>query len=343
MTFQAAFRPKRLQNEEVWMEHRRLGSSSVSVSEIGLGTWGMSGAFWGAADDAESIRVVHRALELGVTLIDTAEVYGQGHAEEVLGRALVGRRDKAVIASKAGPHHLAPGDIEGALEGSLRRLQTDHLEIYFIHWPNPDVPIGGTVEALEKLRARGLIQAIGVSNFGPGEMDEARRYGTIDVLQPPYNTLWREVEAATLPYCREHNIGVIPYSGLAQGLLTGTLTRDTKFVEGDERRTTVLFQPGTYEHALDAVDGLRPIAAKYGKTVAQLAIQWLASRPGVSAPLLGARMVAEMEENAGSVGWKLADADIAAINRLTAPVWAEIADKGDMFGYWASRRAAKAK
>jgi len=331
-------------SKEEGMEHRRLGSSPVSVSEIGLGTWGMSGAFWGAADDTESIRVVHRALDLGVTLIDTAEVYGQGHAEEVLGKALVGRRDKAVVASKAGPHHLAPADVEAALEGSLKRLQTDHLEIYFIHWPNPDVPIGSTMETMEKLRSRGLIQAIGVSNFGPKEMDEARRYGTIDVLQPPYNMLWREVEAATLPYCRQNNIGIIPYSGLAQGLLTGTLSRDTRFVEGDERRTTVLFQPGTYESALDAVDGLRPIAAKYGKTVAQLAIQWLTSRPGVSAPLLGGRTVREMEENAGSVGWKIAEADITAIDNLTKPIWNEIADKGDMFGYWARKRQeAKAK
>jgi aryl-alcohol dehydrogenase-like predicted oxidoreductase len=173
-------------------------------------------------------------------------------------------------------------------------------------------------------------------------MDRASRYGRIDVLQPPYNMLWREIEARTLPYCREHDIGVMPYSGLAQGLLTGALSRDTVFVEGDERRTTVLFQPGIYERALDAVDGLRPIAAKYGKTVAQLAVQWLTSRPGVSAPLLGARTVREMEENAGSVGWTIDDADLATMDRLTSPIWAEIADKGDMFGYWARQRQAKA-
>jgi len=320
------------------MEHRRLGSSPVAVSEIGLGTWGMSGAFWGAADDAESIRVIHRALELGVTLIDTAEAYGAGHSEEVLGQALAGRRERAVIATKAAPNHLDPEDMEAALEDSLRRLRTDHVEVYFIHWPNPKFPIGATMERLERLRAKGRIQAIGVSNFGPKEMDQARQHGTVDVLQPPYNMLWREVEAATLPYCRQHNIGVIPYSGLAQGLLTGTLSRDTQFAEGDQRRTTVLFQPGTYERALDAVDGLRPIAAKYGKTVAQLSIQWLTSRPGVSSPLLGARTVGVMEEYAGSVGWMIAPEDVAAIDRLTSPIWAEIADKGDMFGYWAARR-----
>jgi myo-inositol catabolism protein IolS len=217
------------------------------------------------------------------------------------------------------------------------------VEIYFVHWPNPDVPVGPTMEALERLRARGLIQAIGVSNFGVSEMDQARQFGVIDVLQPPYNMLWREIETATLPYCRKHGIGVMPYSGLAQGLLTATLSRNTVFAEGDQRRTTVLFQPGVYERALDAVEGVRPIAARYGKTVPQLAIQWLTSRPGVSSPLLGARTVQEIEENAASVGWKIEAEDVVRIDQLTSPVWAEISDKGDMFGYWASQRAARAK
>jgi myo-inositol catabolism protein IolS len=324
------------------LQHRRLGSSPVSVSEIGLGTWGMSGAFWGAADDAESIRVIHRALDLGVSLVDTAEAYGQGHAEEVLGKALDGRREKAVVATKVAPNHLAPGKLAGAIEGSMKRLQTDYLDVYFIHWPNPDFPIGPTMEALEQLRAKGRIRAIGVSNFGPKEMDQARSHGTIDVLQPPYNMLWREIEAEILPYCRQHNIGIMPYSGLAQGLLTGTLSRNSMFAEGDERRTTVLFQPGVYEHALDAVDRLRPIAKKYGKSVPQLAVQWLTSRPGVSAPLLGARTVREIEENVGSVGWTITADDVAAIDQLTSPVWAEIAGKGDMFGYWARYGKPKA-
>jgi myo-inositol catabolism protein IolS len=325
------------------MQQRRLGSSQVSISEIGLGTWGMSGAFWGAADDSESVRVIHQALDLGVTLVDTAEAYGWGHAEEVVGKALVGRRQQAVIATKAAPNHLEPAQAVKALEESLQRLQTDYVDVYFIHWPNPDVPLGATMDAFERLRAEGRIRALGVSNFGAKEMDSARQHGIIDVLQPPYNMLWREVEAATLPYCRKHNIGVMPYSGLAQGLLTGALSRNTAFVEGDERRTTVLFQPGTYERALDAVEGLRPIAAKYGKSVPQLAVQWLTSRPGVSAPLLGARTVQEMKENAGSVGWSIAEADVAEIDRLTLPVWKDIADKGDMFGYWVKQREAKAK
>ena len=323
------------------MQQRRLGSSPVSVSEIGLGTWGMSGAFWGAADDAESIRVIHRALDLGVTLIDTAEAYGNGHSEAVLGDALVGRRDKAVVATKVAPNHLDPRELESALEGSLKRLKTDYVDIYFIHWPNPDFPIGPTMDAMERLRASGKIKAVGVSNFSPAEMDIARQHGTIDVLQPPYNMLWREIEAATLPYCREHSIGVMPYSGLAQGLLTGALTRETVFAEGDQRRTTLLFQPGTYEQSLDAVEQLRPIAARYGKSVPQLAVQWLTSRPGVSSPLLGARTVRELDENAASVGWSISDEDIAEIDGVTKPIWAGIAGKGNMFGYIVSPNQAK--
>ena len=318
------------------MQQRRLGSSPVFVSEIGLGTWGMSGAFWGAADDAESIRVIRRALELGVTLIDTAEAYGQGHAEEVVGKALVGRRQRAVIATKVAPNHLAPGELEGALDGSMKRLQTDYRRRLLRPLAQPglsDRTHDGSAGAASRAADGSARSASRTS--GLEEMDQARSHGTIDVLQPPYNMLWREVEAAILPYCRKHTVGVMPYSGLAQGLLTGALSRNTVFAEGDERRTTVLFQPGVYERALDAVDALRPIAKKYDKTVPQLAVQWLTSRPGVSAPLLGARTVREIEDNAGSVGWSISPDDVVAIDRLPSPIWAEIAGKGDMFGYWA--------
>lgn len=324
------------------MEQRRLGNSGVSVSVIGLGTWEMAGDFWGATDDETSIGVVHRALELGVTLVDTAEGYGAGHAEEVLGRALVGRRDQVVLSSKVAPDHLEPAAIEAALEGSLARLGTDHLDVYFIHWPSLDFPIGPAMEKMEQLRAQGRIRAVGVSNFSVPRLEEAGRHGVVDVLQPPYNALWREIEAEILPYCREHAIGVMPYSGLAQGLLTGTLRPDTIFPEGDRRRNTVLFQPGVYERALAAVERLRPIAERYRRSLPQLAIAWLVSRPGVTSPLLGARTVAEMEDNAAGTGWTLEPDDLAAIDAATLPVWDEIKEEGDMFGYWKRARATHA-
>jgi myo-inositol catabolism protein IolS len=330
------------------MEHRQLGRSGVEVSVVGLGTWPMSGEWWGAADDAESIRTIHRALELGVTLIDTAEGYGAGHSEEVLGRALAGRRHQAVIADKVAPDHLQPERIRQAFADSCRRLQTDYLDVYFIHWPNIDLPVGPAMEELEKLRREGRIRAIGVSNFTASEMAEAQQFGRIDVLQPPYNMFWRQIEGDQVPYCLENNVGIMTYSSLAQGLLTGTLRRDTSFSPGDNRPTTVLFQPEHYGRCLDAVDQLRPIAARYGKTLPQLAIRWITARPGVSAALLGARTVPEIVENVGGVGFAPGAEDLAAADAATRAVWEALPNLPDMFQTWQSwdlqrRRYARAR
>lgn len=316
------------------METRTLGKSGVTVSVVGLGTWPMGGEWWGGTDDDESIRTIHRALDLGITLFDTAEAYAAGHAEEVLGRALVGRREQAIIADKVAPNHFAPDQIEAAFEASCRRLQTDSIDVYFLHWPNIDLPIGAAMETLEKLRAAGRIRAIGVSNFTSDEMRAASEYGRIDVLQPPYNMFWRFIEGDQLPYCREHGIGIMAYSGLAQGLLTGNLTLTTSFAEGDKRPTTVLFQPGTYERCLEAVEVLRPIAARVGLTVPQLAIAWLLSRPGVSTALVGARTVPEIEENAGGATDRVSAADMAATDAATRAVFESLPRVPDMFQNW---------
>ncbi len=316
------------------MERRRLGRSGVEVSVLGLGTWPMSGEWWGDADDETSVRTVHRALELGVTLIDTAESYGKGHAEEVVGRALAGRRRDAVIADKVAPGHLEPAALRAAFAGSCRRLGTDYIDVYFVHWPNIDVPIGPAMAELERLRAEGRIRAIGVSNFTAAELEEAGRYGRIDVLQPPYNLFWRSIEPVEVPYCLAHDIGIMTYSSLAQGLLTGTLTAETEFGPGDNRPSTVLFQPEHYGRCLAAVERLRPVADKYGKTVAQVALTWLTGRPGVSAALLGARTPAEIEENAGGVGWAMTDDDLAAVDGYGRVVTDGLLQYPDMFRNW---------
>jgi aryl-alcohol dehydrogenase-like predicted oxidoreductase len=232
------------------------------------------------------------------------------------------------------PSHFAPDQIEAAFEASCRRLQTDSIDVYFLHWPNIDLPIGAAMETLEKLRAAGRIRAIGVSNFTSDEMRAASEYGRIDVLQPPYNMFWRFVEGDQLPFCREHGMGIMAYSGLAQGLLTGNLTRTTSFAEGDKRPTTVLFQPGTYEHCLEAVEALRPIAARVGLTVPQLAIAWLLGRPGVSSVLVGARTVPEIEENAGGATLEVSAEDMAAADRVTREVFESLPRVPDMFQNW---------
>ncbi|MEN9933992.1 MAG: hypothetical protein RLZZ387_571 [Chloroflexota bacterium] len=316
------------------MELRPLGTSGVLASVIGLGTWPMGGEWWGGTDDAEAIRTIHRAIDLGVTLIDTAEAYAQGHAEEVVGRAIAGRRHDVVIADKVAPDHLRPQDIRAAFEGSCRRLATDYIDIYFIHWPNIDLPLADAIGELERLREAGHIRAFGVSNFTADELAEAERHGRVDVLQPPYNLFWRFCEQVEVPYCREHSIGIMTYSSLAQGLLTGHLTSETAFSAGDQRPTTVLFQPDHYARCLEAVAQLRPIAARYGKTVAQIALNWLVAQPGVSAALVGARTVLEIEENAGAVGWALAADDLALVDRIGRSVMDALPAYPDMFGNW---------
>jgi myo-inositol catabolism protein IolS len=316
------------------MELRPLGTSGVFVSVIGLGTWPMGGDWWGGTDDTESIRTIHRALDLGVTLIDTAEAYANGHAEEVVGRALAGRRHQAVIADKVAPDHLRPHDIRAAFEGSCRRLGTDYIDVYFVHWPNIDLPLAEAIGELERLRELGSIRAIGVSNFTTEELAAAGHFGRIDVLQPPYNLFWRFSEQAEVPYCQEHAIGIMTYSSLAQGLLTGLLRAETEFPAGDQRPTTVLFHPDHYGRCLEAVGQLRPIAARYRKTVAQVALNWLVGRPGVSAALVGARTVGEIEENSGAVGWTLAAEDLAEVDRIGRTVMDGLSAYPDMFGNW---------
>ena len=316
------------------MEKRTLGPSGVAVSILGLGTWPMGGEWWGGTDDAASIRTIHRALDLGVTLFDTAEAYAAGHAETVLGQGLVGRRQDAVIADKVTPDHFEPAQIVKAFEDSCARLQTDYIDVYFLHWPNVDLPIGPAMETLEKLRADGRIRAIGVSNYTSAEMKAASEFGTIDVLQPPYNMFWRFIEGDQLPYAQDEGIGIMAYSSLAQGLLTGELTRETTFPEGDRRPTTVLFQRDAYARSMDAVDALKEIAAGAGLTVAQLALAWLLARPGVSTALVGARTVPEIEENVVAANARLSDEQLAAADKVTREVFESLPRVPDMFQNW---------
>jgi myo-inositol catabolism protein IolS len=204
--------------------------------------------------------------------------------------------------------------------------------VYFIHWPNIDLPIDPAMEELERMRRDGLIRAIGVSNFMVPEMETARQHGRIDVLQPPYNLFWRTAERAEALYCLRHGIGIITYSSLAKGLLTGTLTRATAFSPDDQRTSTVLIQPEVYVQCLDAVDQLRPIAQRNGKTVAQLAIRWLTGQPAVTTALLGARTVDEIEENVRGVDWTLSAADAALVETAARPIAERVAAYPDMFG-----------
>ena len=290
------------------MQTRRLGASDLNLSVISFGTWGIGGApFWKPVKDEDAIRAIHAALDLGVNCIDTAPVYGLGHSESIVGKAVKGRRDGVIIATKVGQNwrgtrtediynDLSPASMRRELEASLMRLDVDVIDLYHVHWPDPGTPIEETFTALAAFQREGKIRHIGVSNYTTAMMDEARKYATIVSLQPRYNLLDRFVEKELRPYCVEHGLGMLPYSPLASGLLTGKYTTTSRFsdwrgVFGDQ------FREGKYEGNLAIVDRLRPIAADLGSTLAALSLAWLLAQPAVVSVLVGAFTPAQTLEN----------------------------------------------
>ena len=255
------------------MQYTTLGSSGIRVSVVALGCWPFAGGkVWGDQDDDVSIATAHAALDAGITLFDSAEGYEAGHSERVLGRALVGRRDRAVIATKVSPNHLAPDDIVEACERSLRNLQTDYIDLYQIHWPNHDLPLSDAVEALEKLKQQGKIRAIGVSNFGVQDLTEMLSLGECVTNQMAFNLLWRGIEDAVLPLCVENAVGILCYSTLAQGLLTGRYANADEVPDGlsrsrlfsSTRPMAIHEDPGCEAEVFASLERVRQIAEQLG-------------------------------------------------------------------------------
>ena len=280
---------------------------------------------WGYVDDRESIAAIHQAIDLGVNLIDTAPIYGLGHSEEIVGKAIQGRRHEVLVATKCGllfplskdqlpPRCLSRESIFRECEQSLRRLRLDVIDLYQCHWPDPQIPIRETMEALTTLLRQQKIRAIGLSNFSCEEIAAAREFGPVHCLQLPFSMLQRRAADDLLPFCVEHKMATIAYSPLSKGLLTG------KFQPGDRpggiRARDPDFLGERFRRNLRIVDALRPIAAEYGKTVTQLVINWTAASPGVTAPLVGAKRPSQVVENVGGVGWTIDDEDQARIDRL---------------------------
>lgn len=302
------------------MERRTLGQSDVEITPIILGTWQAGKSYWVGIEDDEIIKALRAAFEAGITTFDTAEVYGDGHSEDIVGQALSDVRDRIVLASKVFANHLKYDQVIAACEGSLKRLKTDYLDLYQIHWPagsfnSEVVPVSETMRALNDLKDDGKIRTIGVSNFSKEQIAEAAQYGQIDSLQPPYSLFWRQVETDAMPYCVDHNISIIAYSSLAQGLLTGKFGPDHEFEEGDIRQRNKLFQGEHYQRSLAAVDQLRPFAEKHDCTLAQLALAWLIRQPQTSA-IVGARNAEQASQNARAAKVQLSDDDVAAIDRI---------------------------
>lgn len=292
------------------MEYRRLGRTDLDVSVIAMGCWALGGdpEFWGPVDDNESIAAIQQGLDLGINLIDTAAAYGCGHSEEIVGKAIAGQRDRAVIATKCGlvwrethgpkERCLRRDSIVRECEASLRRLRVETIDLYQLHWPDPDTPIAETMETLLKLREEDRIRHIGVSNFSCEQIGEARRYGPVECLQPELSMLDREACEELLPYCREYGIGVIVYGPLARGLLTGKFDASSRF--SDLRAKDPHFAGESFRRHLDLIERLREIANELGCTVGQLALRWVIQQPGVTAAIAGAKRASQVRENAGA-------------------------------------------
>lgn len=310
------------------MEYRALGSSGIAISAVTLGCWPLAGMTSPGATDELGLATIDECFELGVNHLDTAYMYGaEGESERLIARALRcgqkdSRRDEMIIATKGGLHWDGaerlpdgrPETLRRECEESLRRLATDRVELYYLHAPDPKVPVAESAGELKRLLDEGKARAIGVSNVDVAQLEAFSAECPIAAYQPPYNMLQREIEADILPWCREHNVAVLVYWPLLKGLLAGSITRDTVFAESDSRKKYRMFLGREWEMNHDLVDDLRRIAADAGHTVAELVVNWTINQPGITSALCGAKRPEQIRETAAAAGWKLSDQQLAQID-----------------------------
>jgi len=303
--------------------------AGVKVSRIGLGTWAIGGLEWGNVPDEAAIATILSAVDRGINFIDTAPIYGRGHAEEIIGKAMRahGRRDAFFVATKAGlewnergvfANSTAPR-LRGELEDSLRRLDTDHIDLYQIHWPDTLVPVGEVAGLSAQFQREGKVRAIGVSNFSVAQMQEFCSVAPLASNQPPYNLFEREIDGSVLPWCEANGVAVLTYSSLCRSLLGGRVHRGMKFDEKDIRSVDPKFQEPRFSQYMTAVERLGEFArTRYDKSVVELAARWVLDRPGVSVALWGAKRPDQLDAIAGVVGWNLDAGAMAEIDRIVA-------------------------
>ncbi|MBV8730991.1 MAG: aldo/keto reductase [Acidobacteriia bacterium] len=310
------------------MHKKRLGSSDMDLSPIGIGAWAMGGGGWtfgwGPQDDRQSIAAIHAALDRGVNWIDTAAVYGLGHSEEIVGQAIAGRSIRPYIFTKCSlvwndkreiGNSLKTDSIRRECEASLRRLKLDVIDLYQIHWPNPDVDIEEGWATMAKLKQEGKVRWIGVSNFNTKQMDRCRKIAPIASLQPPYSAISPEIEDDVLPYCQKHGIGVIVYSPMKSGLLSGKMTKErvATFPEDDFRRRALNFQEPALSRNLELADLMKKIGARHNRSAAEVAIAWTLRYPAVTAAIVGFRSPEQVAGVIGAMDFKLTPAEIEEI------------------------------
>jgi aryl-alcohol dehydrogenase-like predicted oxidoreductase len=311
---------------KVNMEFAEIPGTSLNVSRVAIGTWAIGGWMWGGTDEAESIATIRAAIEHGINVVDTAPVYGFGRSEEIVGKAIAEAklRSRVIIATKTGLawqngnvfRNASRARIMQEVEDSLRRLRTDYLDIYQVHWPDPLVNVEETAEAMLTLFKQGKIRAIGVSNFSVGQMERFRRVAPLHVLQPPYNLFERGIEADLLPYCAENGIATFGYGALCRGLLSGRMRADTVFGGDDLRRSDPKFRQPRFAQYLAAVERLDRLAHnRFGKRVIHLAVRWMLDQ-GITTALWGARHPNQLQPVDEISGWRLDEAARAEIDRI---------------------------
>lgn len=320
---------------------REIGSTGILASAVGLGTWAIGGWMWGGTDERQSIAAIQASIDEGISLIDTAPAYGKGLAEEIVGKAIRGRRDEVVIATKCGlvwhttkgnhffdydgkpvHRHLGPDSIVYEVEESLRRLGTDHIDLYITHWQDLTTPVAETMGALETLKRQGKIRAIGASNVSAAELDAYVDTGGLDAIQEEYSMVKRDIEGSLLPICHRHGVSVLSYSSLALGLLSGRIGPDRVFDGDDLRKDNRRFSIANRQKVAALMRDIDPVVAAHAATPAQIVIAWTLQQPGITFALCGARNPAQARENAAAGRIRLSSSEIntiseAAIRHLT--------------------------
>lgn len=319
------------------IQTREIGKSGIQASVVGLGTWAIGGWMWGGTDEQKSIAAIQASVDAGLSLIDTAPAYGQGVAEEIVGKALEGRRDKVVLATKCGlVWHTQKGnhffDYEGApvhrylgkdaiiyeVEQSLKRLKTDYIDHYITHWQDPTTPIAETMEALELLKTQGKIRSIGASNTNVAEIKDYVAAGALDAIQEEYSMVKRDLEDEIVPLCQKNDVSILSYSSLALGLLSGKMGPERKFTGDDQRKDNPRFSMPNREKVAHLMEAIAPVAEDHGASKAQTVIAWTLSQPGITFSLCGARDAAQAEENAAAARLRLSAEEIQSISAAAA-------------------------
>jgi aryl-alcohol dehydrogenase-like predicted oxidoreductase len=311
------------------MEKTVLGRTGIVVTRLCVGTWQAHG--WSTSNDEMFKRTLTHALDRGINFIDTAPAYGEGHSERLVGDVIAGRRDSVVVATKFHHTQSRPDQIEAALQASLRNLRTDYIDLYQQHWPPRTPPLVETIAALQKLRERGLIRAIGVSNWMEPEWQEIADPTPIDSLQPCYSLVWRSIEPTVLPLMRRHSIAVIPYSPLAQGILAGRVT--PAHVPTDFRAKNRLLRPEFFARIEPILAELTTIARVYDKTPAQTALRWLLDVSGITAVIVGASNPHQVDENLGALDWRLSANDHARLDAISRSVSSDLQPHDTLWGW----------